>query len=304
MNSACIYGITCRSDIPLFATPTGQGEGLELSVARATRAMPAPSEEEPLTLFQAHGRVLDILSDNPDWGPCRPNQPWRMRVQEVVSFHWSSGTEEIHYELHEQGNDELVAFWFVHIVLPLYLTIEHRFDFIHAAALEVGEGAVLFIAPSTGGKSTLGDLFLKQGHAMLSDDKVRTLVRDDVFLAMPSHPHHRPYRRFEDLGQPVAQFCDGPRPIKVFYCLEAGEPDDDISFTEVIGFEKFELLSPNYLYPLRFLQKERLRHLGSMVHATPVYRLKRPWNLERQQEIYEAVLQHVRCEIDTPDKNT
>lgn len=247
----------------------------------------------PLVLLQAHGRSLDVLTDNPEWGPSRPGQPWCIRVQDVVNFHWCSGACEMHYERQAEIDDDLVAFWFVHIVLPLYLTIEHRFDFIHAAAVEVGGAAVLFVAPSTGGKSTLADYFLQQGHAMLSDDKVRTLVENGEFMAQPAHPHHRPYRRFEDLGQSVVNFCSEKLPIAAIYCLEGDAPDSDITFTEISGFEKFELLSPNYLYPMPFLQKERLRHLGSMLHATPVYRLTRPWCLSRQQEVYQSILRHL-----------
>ena len=62
--------------------------------------------------------------------------------------------------------------------------------------VEVDEQPILFIAPSTGGKSTLGDYFLKQGHPMLSDDKVATFLHEDEFWAVPSHPHHRPFREF------------------------------------------------------------------------------------------------------------
>ena len=74
----------------------------------------------------------------------------------------------------------------MHIFLPLHLTLERGYDFIHAAAIEVDSSPVLFIAPSNGGKSTLADYFLKQGHALLSDDKVATFFYEGVFWAAPS----------------------------------------------------------------------------------------------------------------------
>ena len=51
----------------------------------------------------------------------------------------------------DKCSQALLAFWFVHIFLPMYLTLERGWDFIHAAAVEVDNRPILFIAPSTGG---------------------------------------------------------------------------------------------------------------------------------------------------------
>ncbi len=64
----------------------------------------------------------------------------------------------------------------------------------------------MFIAPSMGGKSTLTDFFIQQGHGLISDDKVPTVIENGQFLAGGSHPYHRPHRRFEELGYHVDNF--------------------------------------------------------------------------------------------------
>jgi hypothetical protein len=204
------------------------------------------------------------------------------------------GESVIGYQLHENGCWPLLVFWFVHIFLPLHLTLERGYDFIHAAAVEVDRRPILFIAPSTGGKSTLGDYFLKQGHPMLSDDKVATLLRQGQFYAVPSHPHHRPFREFEVLGYPVKPFAVLARPIHAFYVLGSAGPDADVEITEVAGFRKFEELLPSYLYNFRFLQEQRLRWLAQLADQSLVFRVSRPWNLARMHEVYEAVCIHSR----------
>jgi hypothetical protein len=219
-------------------------------------------------------------------------------VTDVVSFTWSGGSSAIYYQLHQQGTQDLLTFWFVHIFLPLYLTLERGYDFIHSAAVEIAGEPVLFIAPSTGGKSTLGDYFLKRGHPLLSDDKVATFLHDNKFWAVPSHPHHRPFREFEVLGYPVDNFAASAKPIHAFYLLEQGEPGDPVKISEVTGFRKFEELLPNYLYSFRFLQQQRLRWLAQLADQSLVFRVRRPWNLERQQEVYDAICTHSQSQAE------
>jgi hypothetical protein len=223
-----------------------------------------------------------------------PGQPWCLEVKGVVSFTWTGGEPVVCYRVGDNGTWPLVVFWFVHMFLPLHLTLERGYDFIHAAAVEVDDQPILFVAPSTGGKSTLADYFLKRGHPMLSDDKVATFLQQDRFYAVPSHPHHRPFREFEVLGYPVDSFAQRARPIHAFYVLGRGEPDAPIDIAEVSGFRKFEELLPNYLYSFRFLRVQRMNWLARLADQSTVFHVSRPWNLERMPEVYEAICAHSR----------
>ena len=129
---------------------------------------------------------------------------------------------------------------------------------------------------------------------MLSDDKIATFLQDGHYYAVPSHPHHRPYREYEVLGYPVELFAEKARPIHAFYVLEPAEPDAGIDITEITGFRKFEELLPNYLYSFRFLQEQRLRWLAQLADQSLVFRVSRPWDLDRMQEVYEAICAHAR----------
>jgi hypothetical protein len=278
--------------VPLTTNAPGNHDSLHLREARAG-GVPSEKPLDSIPLFSSHRRDLFMHTDRP-LAPSTAGQPWSMEVRDVVSLSWTGGEPVISYQLHDEGTPELLVFWFVHIFLPLYLCLERGWDFIHAAAVEIDERPVLFVAPSTGGKSTLGDYFLKQGHPMLSDDKVPTFLNQGDYWVVPSHPHHRPYREFEVLGYPIENFAAHAAPVHAFYVLEAGEPDSGIEISEVSGFRKFENLLPNYLFGFRFLQEQRMRWLAQLADRSLVYRVRRPWTLDRMHEVYEAICAHSR----------
>lgn len=303
MNTTWLYGIAVRSAFPLFATPTpavaapGVHAALDLQpVDPLSGSGPghignSDSFCEQLSFDFTHGRQLTLYADSPLESRC-PDKRWYLQVDAVVRFHWHSSSNVVCYEYLEQGNQELLVFWFVHIFLPMYLTLERDYDFLHAAAVEVAGAPVLFVAPSTGGKSTFAEHFLQQGHAFFSDDKVATFLHEGQYWVVPSHPHHRPWREFEVLGQPVANVARHARPLRAVYRLLADEPDADIAIDAIKGFRKVETLLPNYLFSFDYLQARRLRWLASMTEATPMYAVQRPWNLQRLHETYLAVCAH------------
>jgi hypothetical protein len=302
MNRTWLYGIEVISSFPLFptATPAAAAPGEHADIR--LQAMHKDTDEyshsylksglsEQLTFEQTHGRQLALFSDRP-LADSAPGQPCYLEVKDVVRFCWRSGENTIGYEFLEQGSRQLFVFWFTHIFLPLYLTLERGYDFLHAAAVEMDAGPVLFVAPSTGGKSTLADYCLQRGHALFSDDKVATFSHQGQYWAAPSHPHHRPWREFEVLGQPVANVARRANPIKAIYCLQAADPEAGVHIEAVQGFRKFEELLPNYLFSLDYLRARRLAWLARMAEVIPVYRVSRPWELSQMEQTYRALRAH------------
>jgi len=244
-------------------------------------------------LFWAHGRDVVLCSDR-EFDGSEAGQPWCYEVQDVVTFYWVGGERTIYYELGEKGDANLLSFWFIHLLLPFYMTLENMYDFLHAGAVEVDGKPILFIAPSMGGKSTMTDYFVKQGHTLISDDKVPTFIQDGKFIAVGSHPYHRPYRKFEELGYRVDKFTAEFKPIHSFYELEGVEGDADITIEEVKGFAKFDALLPNYLYMFSHLKQARLKYLSQMMNGIKVFHVKVPWNMERLGEVHDMIAGHSR----------
>jgi len=287
-----VYGTKIKSDIDF---------PLDLSHETQTRYEVELSSNIPAGLKQtitcgfylygAHGRDVVMCSDR-EFDNSEVGQPWCYEVKDVVAFYWVSGDRTIYYELGEKGDAHLLSFWFIHLLLPLYMTLENMYDFLHAGAVEVDEKPIFFIAPSMGGKSTLTDYFIKQGHTLISDDKVPTFIQDGKFMAVGSHPYHRPYRKFEELGYRVAHYTTEFKPIHVFYELEGVEGDADISIDEVRGFAKFDTLLPNYLYMFSHLKPKRLKYLSEMVNSIKVFHVKVPWDMDRLGEVHNVICEH------------
>ena len=291
-SSTTLYGTKIKSDIDFPQ---------DLSQDTETRYEVELSSKLPETLknaitcgfyfYGAHGRYVYLYSDR-EFDGSEAGQPWCYEVEDVVKFYWVGGERTIYYELGEKGDTNLLGFWFTHLLLPLYLTLEKMYDFLHAGAVEVNGKPILFIALSMGGKSTMTDYFIKQGHTLFSDDKVPTFIKDGKFMAVGSHPYHRPYRKFEELGYRVDNFTTNFKPIHAFYELGGVEGDEEITIEEIKGFKKFDVLLPNYLYMFSWLRPERLKYLSGMLNGIRVFHVKVPWDKERLGEVHDVICRH------------
>ena len=240
------------------------------------------------------GRDLALYTDRP-FTRTVTGQQWAFDVEGVVTFFWCSGQSTIDYVPAQNFTPELLEYWTLHIVLPIFLTIEEYFYFLHAGAVEIDGSSVLFVAESFGGKSTMTDFFIKQGHTLLSDDKVAILQEDGKSLAVPSHPHHRPYRKMEDLGLFVTNMSESPKPISAIYTLHRVAHDAPISISELQGIEKFKSLRSSSEINLSFLKSERFKGLGRLAESVPVYKVMVPWDIERLEEVYMVIVDHCRA---------
>lgn len=286
------YGVSLDADLNLGEfLHSSEHSKVGLLVRRVNGEAVQADLEHCDRMFTSHGRELFIHSDSP-FGSSRPGQPWCIEVKGVVSFYWISGQPLIEYVVGEAYEENLVAFWLIHIFLPIYLTMEHGYDFLHAGAVDVAGRTILFIAPSMGGKSTLTEFFLRHGHTLVSDDKVATFIDGDRFMAVPSHANYRPYRKFEDMGLSATEFSEIPRPIHAFYVLERVAADQDIVISELEGFRKFDQLLPNYLFSFSHLKAQRLRYLADMVDSVPLFEIKVPGDLGRLGEVHDAIVEH------------
>jgi len=300
-KSMTLYGTKIKSDIafPLdLSHETEVHYELELSSNIPVKLNDSITCGFPL--YRAHGRKIYLYSDR-EFDSSDAGQPWCYEVKDIVSFYWIGGERKIYYAFGKKGNADLLSFWFIHLLLPLYMTLENMYDFLHAGAVEVDGKPILFIAPSMGGKSTMTDYFIKQGHPLISDDKVPTFIADGKFMAVGSHPYHRPYRKFEELGYRVEHFTAELKPIHAFYELEGMEGDAEITIEEISGFKKFDVLLPNYLYMLSYLKPKRLKYLSSMLNSIRVFRIQVPWDIERLGEVYSKIVEH---SVDLTPPNT
>ena len=175
----------------------------------------------------------------------------------------------------------------------MILTVEEEYVFLHAGAVEVQGRPILFLAESYGGKSTMTNFFIGQGHAMISDDKVGIFEEDGLLFAVPSYPYQRPYRKVEDMGIYIENFVTEPKPIHAFYVLEQADKDANIEIDEMTGMEKFYLLRLSSQFNLSFQKKERFEELMSISKSVRMFRIKIPWDIDRLPEVHKAIVKHI-----------
>lgn len=248
-----------------------------------------------ITFINNQGRDNYLRTDR-DFLTTRKEQPWEFEVKDVVKFFWYSGSLKIEYIPQKEFSFQLLEYWLLHIILPMYFTVEEKYDFLHAGAVEVENKPILFTAESFGGKSTMTDFFLKQGHTLISDDKVATIKIDNQIYAISSHPHHRPYRKMEDLGYFVKDFSVLPKAIHAIYELKKGEPNSKIIIEELSGVEKFKSLQYASEMNLFFQKQKRFTYLTKMAKSVPVFKVTIPWKIDRLKEVYMHILQHIKYE--------
>lgn len=239
----------------------------------------------------SQGRDLSLYTDR-EFESTQKEQIWAFEVKGVVTFFWHSGTLVLDYIKHDNFTEYLLKYWVLHVVLPVFFIIEGIYDFLHAGAVEVEGEPVLFIAPSMGGKSTMTDYFMKQGHTMISDDKVATFQKDGHFYAVPSYSYHRPYRNTEDMGKLVNNFAHIARKMHVIYALEGVSSNKEVTIKQLSGIENFKPLRDAKEMNLFFHESTQLGYLSKIAGTVSVFRVTVPWDVERLDEVYSAIIQH------------
>lgn len=238
------------------------------------------------------GREVRYFTENEFTSSLDYGCKWTLVVKDVVSFTWLLGCKTIHYRQHAKYSSLLLQFWVLHTLLPLFFSLEKRYEILHVGAVEITGHPVLFSAESFGGKSTLTDYFIRQGHTMLSDDALGVYRCDDTFYAVASYPFHRPYRKFEDLGYQVSNISNQPKPIRGVYLLAKSDEKSDVAITEVKGIEKFKAFHFSKFVNFYFYRQHYFQILTEMSNLIPVYNVIVPWNLERLHEVYCKIVSH------------
>ncbi len=60
------------------------------------------------------------------------------------------------------------------------------------------------------------------------------------------------------------------------------------------GIEKFKAFHYSAFINFDFMKKERFEFFSEMSKHIPVYRVTVPWNIERLDEVYDAIIQNVK----------
>jgi len=220
------------------------------------------------------------------------NFSWALEIKDVLFLVWDSDKQQIRYQKGIYYTAERLRFWVYHTFFPLVLELSDKYNIMHVGSVKIGDKPVLFSAFSYGGKSTLTNYFLQQGHTLLSDDSLAIEKREDSYYAVPSYPYYRPYRKLETLGYHTDNFSHKIQKAHVMYVLEKADAKSEISINEVKGIEKFKAFHYSTFIDFSFMKEKRLHFFTDMAKQVSVYKISIPWDLKRLREVYEAICRH------------
>jgi hypothetical protein len=206
-------------------------------------------------------------------------------------------------------------------VLPLALSKRGKLVF-HASAVEVGDGAIAFVAESGRGKSTLAASFAVSGFRFLTDDGLVVEPAADGFQVLPSHPSIRLWADSKEaliapgvemapalsftckarfLAGDEVRFCDRPKPLRQVYFLGDGSA----------ATLRFERLSPaqtllewvkhSFLLDVeeQSLLAAHFDQVADLANRPIHYRLDYPRRFEDLAGVRQAIVEHASEEKGT-----
>lgn len=192
--------------------------------------------------------------------------------------------------------------------LPLLLCCLARGDSsLHAAAVQVGELAILLAAPGQHGKTSLSASFVAQGHRLLTEDLSCFRVSSSGAHLIPGPTGLRvrqdmadllPLRGYEEVGrydqrvvlQPVGGVGDCT-PIRIGAIVFLSDFEDASKVTPVeIGDAVRDLWFLSFHLPNDADRSRKFQALVDLAAAVPVWRFVRPRNRAKLDENVEFLI--------------
>jgi hypothetical protein len=193
--------------------------------------------------------------------------------------------------------------------LPMILSLVSRGDVsLHAAATQVGSGAVLLAAPSRYGKSTLALAFQRRGYRVLCEDLVCCRPHTLEAIPGPALIRIRPDVFSPDL--PDGLFVAGARPDRVFVGFDAAHrgSSDPLPIRGVVflrnsdGFKVEtvpratalkDLWSLNFRTGTEADRVNSFQKLAALAGSVDSWNLYRPFRLSALDETVDLVLETI-----------
>jgi hypothetical protein len=239
------------------------------------------------------GRFAYYLS-NPMLEKVGNGDDFGLEIIDVLTLVWENRHKRIVYAKGKNFTPELLRFWIFHTFFPIVLELQREYKMLHVGAVEIDGGPVFFSAPSYGGKSTMTDYFIQKGHTLYADDTLPVRKENGHYMAYPSFPYHRPYRQPETLGYRVDNFAKGPAPLKALFELESAPADAKVEIVVPTGIERFKSCFYSTFIKFKFMKKERFDFFTKMAQEVPVFKVTVPWDMERLDEVYEAIVKKTK----------
>lgn len=237
-----------------------------------------------------------------------------LRVDGIARYYVTEG-KSIVVEREPGAADEEVLLFLMGSAMGALL---HQRDILplHAGAVSVDGGAVLFAGPSSIGKSTLAAGFQKRGCPILADDVCAVTANGkDHATVIPGFPRLKLWadalkklqteteglkrvrldQNFKKYFVPFEHEAARPASVRSVFVLQSTNTDR-FKVEELTGMERIEPIL-NHTYRPRFLEglgnkQVHFRQCSAVAAHAPVFKLTRPQKGFRLQELMDLMARH------------
>ena len=289
-----LFGFRIGSEVPLrFLREGGGVEPLEIVVTRGAARRP---EVEPLGDWPLHGTTYPARATL--YGVPGGYEYWTTDAGRFL-VDLDGGRIEL-----PADGDELLREQRLN-GMPMLLCFAHRGDFsLHAAAVQVGDGAVVLAAPSGFGKTTLAFAFHERGHRLLSEDLVccrpGTLelvpgpalvrLRPDVYSGAPPAGMEVVAERSDRVFlAPAPARRGGSEPLRIRGIVFLRESESLRIEPSATPDAVKDLWHLGYRVPTTEGRSESFRQLTGLASAVPIWNLFRPLRLSSLAAVVDLV---------------
>jgi hypothetical protein len=247
-----VCGLAVESDLvlPAFSGPSDGSATTPDAIISARSELP---------------EVTGVTHRGPNW-TLGPDQ-YRLKVPGIVDMLVRDG-KTIDYQLLGATPADAAAFV---ASTGLGALLHQRGDVVlHASAVQVGRGAVLFCGPSGAGKSTIAAALVERGFPLVNDDFCAVRMRGDQVLLYPDGRQHKLWEQAVDhlaasdrVGEPIrpalSKFYVAPRlasasgeplPISAVYALREDRRPDSAAIEALNVVDAARALRRNAYRPM------------------------------------------------------
>lgn len=241
------------------------------------------------------------------------NRIW-IDVPNIARYEITDG-KTIHVDPYPQADPQSVRLYLLGSAIGAIL--HQRGNLVlHANAIKVGDGLVIFAGDSGAGKSTTAAVFHQRGYQVISDDVIA--INQHCF-ALGGFPQIKLWKdtlnklgiKPDDLNKIRAEvnkysfpiqkdYVDQPLPIRAIYILDLAHHKKKLEFEHSIlkGMEKFNALK-QFTYRKNMiggmgLRPKHLKLCATLAGQTPMSLITRPNGHFSAQELVDTVIEDLK----------
>jgi len=284
-----------------------------LNIASAIPFLDMPQTEGIPDVIIAYGKTPASLSDPKINGVRYQAGPgeFLLRVDNVARYYVTNGSH-ILVERESGTADEEVLLFLMGSIMGAILHQRNILP-LHGSSVEVDGEGVIFVGPSSIGKSTLAGAFHKRAYPVLADDVCAVTAENSGRPhIIPGFPRLKLWadalkkleedrkglnrvrldQAFEKYFVPFDNACDKPTPVRSVFVLHTTNTDK----FEVVSLERGDKIEPiiNNTFRPQFLEglggkKEHFKQCAAVAARAAVIRITRPRKGFRLNELMDLL---------------